>query len=199
MILYRDTKHVERLTVPIWLEGAPDLHVREDAHGRLFGIGDGRLVGPAEKGWEDVGDGIQARVVPQFIPCMLQREPAWCRFFALPDLQGRLWPVPQILGTDGTSLAIKVTYGPGWVEELSPHQQQAVKAARWARQIITAAVEAGAPVGAVDACQAAAEILSSVLHVSPEALAALRLLDQPFVLVVLRTAAGWIPEGAAND
>ncbi len=194
MILYRDTKHGSRLNPPAWLEGAGDLHVREDADGRLFGIGDGRMVGPApDKAWVDVGEGIQARLMKPFGPGTLLRRPEWCRTFVIPDQHNRLWPVPQILAADGAALAIQVTYGPGWEPELTQLQQQAEKAARWARQTISAAVEAGVPLVASDACQAAAELLASILHVSPATLAALRLLDQPFILAVLRTAAGWIP------
>jgi hypothetical protein len=81
---------------------------------------------------------------------------------------------------------------------LTPLQAQAEKAARWARQTISAAVEADSQISVKDACQAAAEILASVLHVSVETLAALQLLDQPFILAVLRTAAGWVPEGDAD-
>ncbi len=194
MIVYRDLKHGERLTPPAWLEGAGDLHVREDAGGRLFGIGDGRMVGPApDKAWVDVGDGIQARMLKPFIPEFLRRQPLWCRSFPIADQQGNVWSVPQILATDGSTLAIQVHYGPGWEPELTPLQQQAEKAARWARQTLTTAIETDMQVVVADACQATAEILSAVLYISPQTLAALRLLDQFFMLAVLRTAAGWIP------
>lgn len=194
MILYRDTKSHERITPPAWLEGAADLQSREDQDGRLWGIGDGRLIGPADKGWQDVGDGFQARLLKPFNPGLLARSPDWCRFHRATDLHGTLWAVPQILAQDGSTLAIQATYGPGWEIELTPLQAQADKASRWARHAISAAVEADAPLTVADGCQAAAEILSSVLHVSPQTLAALRLLDQGFVLTVLRTAAGWIAE-----
>lgn len=197
MLLVRDLQSASRLHAPPWMDGAPDLHVREDVGGRIFGIGDGRLVGPpaSERSWTDLGGGYQGRVAGTFVPGLLQRSPAWCRFWSLPDQQGRLWPVPQILAKDGATLAIHVTYGPGWVPDLTPAQTQAVGAARWARQTITAAVEAQAPLEAEAACKAAADLLASVLHVSPEVLANLRLLDQPFILAVLRTGAGWVDDG----
>ncbi len=196
MIIYKDTKHGERLDPPAWLEGADGLQTREDAGGRLFSIGDGRMVGPApDKSWTDIEDGIQGRVLKPFAPGTIKRTPEWCRLFYLHDQQARLWPVPQILSADGTTLAIQVTYGAGWQAQLTPLQHQAEKAARWARQTIATAVETGCPIIVSDACQAAAELLASVLHVSPQALAALQLLDQPFILAVLRTAAGWIPGG----
>lgn len=196
MILYRDSKHTERITPPAWLEGTEDLQAREDVKGRLFTIGDGRMLDPAhDRAWSPVEDGMQARLLQPFFPSSLLRKPVWCKTYIMPDLQNRLWPVPQILSKDGSTLAIEVTYGPGWQPELTEHQKQAERAARWARQSISAAVEANTPMTVVDACQAAAELLSSVLHISPMTLSALKLLDQGFVLAVLRTAAGWVPEG----
>lgn len=156
------------------------------------------MVGPREKGWQDVGDGIQAQVLKPFNPCLLARKPDWCRFHAMTDLNGTVWPVPQILSHDGSTLAIQATYGKGWQIELTPLQAQAEKAARWARHALNAAVDGVAPLMVADGCQAAAELLSSVLHVSPETLAALKLLDQGLVLAVLRTGAGWVAEEVAS-
>ncbi len=188
MIIYRDQHFASRLSKPPWLEGASDLHIREDADGRLFAIGDGRLVGPAPaKEWQDLGDGWQARLVQPFHPVLLLRKPLWCPLRSVTDQQGRQWMVPQILQKeDGVSL-IEATYGPGWIPDYTPAQTKALAVAHWSRQ--NHASEA--PVAVSTACNSAAELLSACYYLTPEVIAVLRLLDNGLMTAVLRRAAGF--------
>lgn len=184
MIIVRDTKPRERMCAPPWMEGAADLQSREDGDGRLWGIGDGRLIGPpaSEKAWRDIGDDYQGRLIQPFVPALLMRRPFWCPFETVTDQQGREWMAPRILA--GDTLLIQVTYGPGWVPELTPAQAITERVARWARQTATQ------PVETAKAAEACADLMAAVMHVSPGLIAGLRLLDEGLLLAFLRTAKG---------
>lgn len=192
MILVRDQRSAERHEPPHWMDGAPDLQCREDANGRIWAIGDGRMVGPEpEAAWRDLGDGWQIRSIKPLAPSLLVRVPLWCGFARITDQQERVWLAPRILAADGVTLAIQVTYGPGWVPDLTPAQLSAVAAARWARQTLTAAVESGVGLDVAACCAATADILAATYYINADSFAVLRLFDDGFIQRVLRIAAGW--------
>lgn len=185
MLIVRDTKHVERLGAPPWMADAADLQSREDADGRLWAIGDPRLVGPVKSStWSDIGDGYQVRIIEPFVPALLMRKPFWCPFEIVEDQRGRQWMAPRILAKAGAILAIQVTYGPDWKPDLSLEQATAERVARWALQT------ADKPVDVTIACTAAADLMAAVMHITSEIVAKLRLLDQGLMLSFLRTAKG---------
>lgn len=182
MITVRDRRS-DRIGPPPWMDGAADLQSREDANGRLWGIGSGLLVGPApDRAWTDIGDDYQARLVQPFLPVLLMRRPFWCPFETVADQRGREWMAPVIL--TGNALAIQVTFGPGWIPNLSPEQTTAERVARWAQQTATQ------PVETATAAAACADLMATVMHLTPTIVANLSLLDEGLMLEFLRTAKG---------
>jgi hypothetical protein len=184
--------------VPACLEGwepraGAQLVHRETGTGHVVGIGDPLVwTEPRKDAWQDVGDGWCVSLVPgtKFEPRLLARLQGWADVVEVLDMHRRTWVAPAIRKRGG-GRAFRVAYGRNWLPSLSPEQTRA-------EEICAAALEAkdqDTPMAV--ACQWAAELLSMSHHVTPEALAALSLIDDTLAVEVLRLSAS-IEIEAAN-
>jgi hypothetical protein len=183
VIIYRDRQHVTRSTPPACLSGAADLQCRESAHGRLWGIGDGRILGPDAR-WIDIGDGWDSALIGEMTTRELIRDQRWVDVEPVSSLTGITWIVPKIL-TPECSRAFRVAYGKDWLPALTPEQARMEAIARAAWDALTN------PTSGIDmaaGCQWAAEMLCAVNHISVEAIQAHQLLDEDLALGCLATA-----------
>jgi hypothetical protein len=193
VILYRDLKHAERVTPPPWLDGAANLQARDDTKsGRLWGIGDAFLLEPAERGWSDLEDGWQVRVAGKVNAMDLARDQKWCAVMPVTSLEDVIWMAPRVLDITGER-AFRVAYGADFFPELSPDQKRAYAIAEEARVLLAQGAREGGFSASLGA-RYAADLLSVVNHITPAAIARLRLMDDAVILGVLRTAAGFVGE-----
>ncbi len=196
MILYRDLRHVSRCFPPSWIAGAPELQCREDAAGRLWGIGDPTLIGPGT-GWIDLDDGWQVRQVGKLDASQLIRHQLWCDVRPTASLEDVIWIAPAVLTIEGTR-AFRIAYGDNFEPALTETQQRLMTIATEARTLVIAAQASGV-IDSTIACRYTAELLSAVNYVTPEVLAKLRLLDDALAVDGLVIAAGYrqeVPSGS---
>lgn len=192
MLLYRDTLHGSRRDPPPWLVGVADVHCREGARGRLWGAGDGRVVGEQQH-WLDLDDGWQCSAVGKAEPETCRREIAWADCGKVLSLAGEVWSAPILLTSDGNR-AFRVAYGDDWLPALTPEQERAEAVANAAREALLRAVPSednpgeGLPMRV--ACQWAAELLSLAQGVTPQIIARLRVMDDRLAVGALMVATG---------
>ncbi len=188
MILYRDLKHAERTEPPEWLldrDGmwAPNLQSRDDADGRLWGIGDAYMVGPHKNGWEELTGGWQVRLLGKIDPRPLRRNDPWVDTTAVHGLADAEWVAPRIL-TDAGNRAFRVTYGRNFLPSLTKRQAHLIAMAEEARAaLINSRDESGVDMDI--ACRWAAEFISEVHFLTPDVIAVCRLLDDSLVISTL--------------
>jgi hypothetical protein len=193
VILYEDTRAHLRRTPPPWLmngdQQAPDLCEREGlgVNLRWWGIGDPWLCGPQERSvWHTLDDGWRVCLVgghPN--PEILNRAQRWCDLSDAFDLAGNCWAAPIILSEDGTPI-YRVRYGKDFLPAKTPEQSRAEKVAKAASEAIKSG--AMAEIDMAIACQWAAELQSSVRHITPEVLGVLGFMDDALVLSTLAVA-----------
>ncbi len=183
--------------VPVALDGweprganAQLVH-RESEGGHIVGVGD-PLIWNNPRRWELLSDNWSVALVPgvPFEPRLLTRLQGWADVAEVQDMQRRTWHAPCIRRKGG-GRAFRVAYGRDWLPALTPEQEraEAICAA------VVEAIEQETPMSV--ACQWAAELLSLTHHVTPEALAAVALIDDTLALEVLRVAANLEIEKAA--
>jgi hypothetical protein len=185
MIVYLDT-NPDRDTPPPWLVGAHNLHRRDGAGRRWWGVGSTPwLVGPHDGDWQDLDDGWRCLLVGELDPVELRRAQRWCDTEPAVDLAGRRWAAPVILGPDGLPI-FRVNYGGrDFLPLLTPEQLQAKAVAEAARQALAS--------GGIDgpfARQWVATLLAITHHLSVQVIGALGILDDALVLSTLQPAAG---------
>lgn len=156
---------------------------RETSGGHIVGVGD-PLIWADPRKWEQVGDGWSVALLPgQFEPRYLARVQGWVDVVEVKDMHGRAWFAPQIR-RQGGGRAFRVSYGRDWLPALTPDQTRA-------ELIVASAINASeqdTPMSV--ACQWAAELLSLTHHITPEALAAIAVLDDTLAVEVIRVATG---------
>jgi hypothetical protein len=165
----------------------------EDVKGRLWCVGDPlRLCGAPDRVWIDLEDGWQVRMTKEGPePESLAYVTPWAGHVPIRDGEGRAWKAPRILSQSGDTI-FRVRYGgKSWLPILSEAQQAAESCARAARASFLS-TEREVP---REAACAWAESFLRVLHpISPGAIAALGLLDDPLIVGVLKVAAGQVDD-----
>jgi hypothetical protein len=155
---------------------------RETGKGHVVGVGH-PLVWREPREWFDVEDGWAVALVPgvPFDPRAISRSQAWADVETVEDIDSRRWLAPKIRRKGG-GRAFRHKYGRNWLPSLTPEQTRAEEIAKAAVE----AIDQDTPISV--ACQWAAELLSITHHVTPEALAALSLVDDLLAIEVLRVA-----------
>jgi hypothetical protein len=189
MIVIRDPH--QRRAPPPWMAGAPNLQEREAQAGKLWGIGPAWLLGPADHGWESLPDGYQVRLVGEIEPQLLRRRQVWCDTMLAHSMDGAPWIVPVILSVDGRR-SFRVNYGPNYLPTLTDEQGHALAVAEEVRTLL-AAISERQGVDASLMVRYAAYLLALTNHITPEILAALRLIDDVLALDTLTAASGLRP------
>lgn len=164
---------------------------RETDKGHVVGIGDPLVWSPPRR-WEDLDDGWSVAVMPgaPFDPRALARMQGWADVAPVQDMHRRTWFAP-LIRRPGGGRAFRVSYGRNWLPALTHDQARA-------EEICAAALNAaGSETPMAVACQWAAELLAMTHHVTPDALAALALVDETLAVEVLRVSAALAIEGAA--
>lgn len=196
MIIYADTRPLERQVPPPWLVGAHDLHSREGlgVPFRWWGIGSPWLLGEQPTAaWHDLPDGWRCCQLPEDdghrAPPAPVRRQLWCDTGMAVDLVGRVWAAPRILAPDG-SVIYRFAYGLDWLPLLTPDQQRADDVAKAARAALLAAKAGGPQPDVRTCCQWAAELLSRTHHIEVPVLAVEGLIDDNLVTSTLSMSTG---------
>lgn len=191
MIIVRDLKHQERPDPPPWMVGAGNRHCREDIDGRLWGIGDGYLLGPRDKdSWRDIGDGYQVSLHGEAVPTALMRRQNWYDVSPVESLTGIVWMAPSIL-TPQCTRAFRTRIGPDFLPALSIEQVRLEAIARAARDALEQA-KAGNDGVPMSVCgRWVAELMCEIYHLTPEIIAHLALLDETLIVTYLGLAAAY--------
>lgn len=201
MLLWQDVSRTDRLGPPPCLEGAADLQGREDAGGRLWAVGDGRLLGPQATGWVDLTDGWRVKALPSFDPAALARSLSWCPVAYVEDAQGRAWPVAAPRSQAGESRIVGA-YDEAWNRILSEDQSRLERLSAAAREGILASVAeegsivAPSPPTVASVCAWAVGAICAAMHISAQALGRLTLLDEILAKRAALTVAGIVREDA---
>ena len=198
MLLVCDNRAATRKEAPPWMEGAGNLQTRDGEGKRWWGIGDGYLCGPQERAtWRPLPNDLSVTLVGAFDPRTLSHQQLWCPTAAVADLKGRVWLAPAVLSPDG-GRQFRTSYGEDWLPLLTPEQDTAEKMANAARHALIASSTDGSGLPMPAAAHWAAELLASVNHVSPRAIAALGLMDDALLMGVLLCASGLTPRLEAS-
>lgn len=196
MILYRDRLSATRVGPPAWLEGAPELQCREDAGGRLWGIGDPLLVGPQPDGaWKDLDDGWQCAFVGATDPRDLARQQRWADLAPVTGVNDLVWLAPEILTPTGEIAYRPPLGGPDFLPMPTPGQKRCQEVAQAARVAMTVAATGGEGVPRAAACRWAAILLSETHHVAAGVFEH-GLMDETLAIATTLFAAGLRPEPA---
>ncbi len=169
------------------MAGADDLVQRQSRDGTLWAIGDALTLGD-DGPWLDIGDGY-AVAGPVTEHQAYQRQASWLKTQDVTDLHGRDWAVPLILTADGDR-AFQVCYGRDFLPAPTPEQYRMLDVAQAARDALIANAGGTQDVPMVMACRWAAELLCASYHLTPDAVAALTILDDALVLALIGASVG---------
>ena len=168
MIVYQDTKHGARVGPPHWLVGADNVQSREGIDGRLWGIGDGMLLGvPDGARWSELPDGWRV-YLGSIEPEVIRRRQKWADELPVAGVTDIVWMAPLILTPHGEPAYRAPLGGPDFLPMPTPEQKRAHDVALTARAALIQQNSGGPGVPVAAACQWAAILLSSCAHVPPE-------------------------------
>lgn len=184
--------HASQTQPPPWIAGAVDLCSGASRLGIMHAVGDPwllRLPEAHEAQPVELEGGWLCWQIGELDPTRLVRAQGWCRLRSVSDCDDRQWPSPLLLSRGGERCYTVKYGGPEWMPVLTKVQAEAEHIARLARDALAAASVTGELDDQASAAWTA-RLLSTSLHVTPEVLAKLGLIDDPLIIGVLQSASG---------